>query len=134
MLAPLRAFSTHTQEEFTKLAQDPDLGPNFEVKYEVEEPWGTYQNLSSERKYHCWVVQDPKEEEKERAKMKDKWEEMDKRNAELAEQAEQKHIEGCSCVDGMPCMDPYVCLDWHNRVKVATENGFNPAANKIWKM
>ena len=36
----------------------------------------------------------------------------DARAKDLAEAAEAKHVEGCSCVDGMPCMDPYVCLDW----------------------
>jgi len=34
------------------------MGPSFEVKYEREEPWGTFQDLDTRRKYHVWVVQD----------------------------------------------------------------------------
>jgi len=33
------------------------MGPTFEVKYEHEEPWGTFQDLDTRRKYHVWVVQ-----------------------------------------------------------------------------
>jgi len=122
------------QAEYTKLSQPNELGPTFEVKYEREEPWGTFHDLTSERRYHVWVVQDPKQEASDRAKMSDRWKRDDAKAKDLANAAEAKLVEGCSCVDGMPCMDPYVCLDWYNRVAVATANGFNPAAGKVWKM
>jgi hypothetical protein len=44
--------------EFTQLSQPSEQGPAFEVKYEREEPWGTFVELDARRHYHVWVVQD----------------------------------------------------------------------------
>jgi hypothetical protein len=51
-------LSRISPEEFTQFSQPSEMGPSFEVKYEREEPWGTFQDLDTRRKYHVWVVQD----------------------------------------------------------------------------
>ena len=74
-----------------------------------------------------------RKEERDKEKMKAQWA---KAHAAAASTGllDGPQGETCSCVDGMPCMDPYVCLDWYNRVAVAQKHGFNPTANKIWKL
>eukprot|EP00614_Pseudopedinella_elastica_P002946 CAMPEP_0172607934 /NCGR_PEP_ID=MMETSP1068-20121228/28056_1 /TAXON_ID=35684 /ORGANISM="Pseudopedinella elastica, Strain CCMP716" /LENGTH=367 /DNA_ID=CAMNT_0013411063 /DNA_START=206 /DNA_END=1309 /DNA_ORIENTATION=+ len=127
-------LSRISPEEFTKLSQLPEYGADFEVKYEKEEPWGVFQDLETVRKYYVWVVQDPKQQEKERQKMKSQWEKAQAAEKVVAAQKAEEAKEGCSCVDGMPCMDPYICLDWENRVAVACKHGFKPEKIKVWNL
>jgi hypothetical protein len=127
-------LSRISPEEFTKLAQNPEYGPDFEVKYEIEEPWGTFQDIETNRKYWVWVVQDPKAQEIEKKKMETAWAKAKAAEDDVAKNKDDAHVEGCSCVDGMPCMDPYVCLDWENRVAVSQKNGFDPLKQKTWSL
>ena len=111
--------------EYTRLCQDGEFGPDFELKYEREEPWGTFQDLNSGRScYYLWVVQDEAAQEAERARMAGAWER--ERAAVLASEEEgaARTEESCSCVEGNPCVDPYICLDWHNRISVAKRHGY----------
>ena len=109
--------------EYTKLCQSKEegFGSSFEVKYEVEEPWGTFQELDTHRKYYVWVVQDAQQAQRDREQMQAQW----ARGAAAAANEEGPRTEEtCSCIEGNPCVDPYICLDWHNRITVAKANGF----------
>lgn len=83
-----------------------------------EDPIATFRDLLAGEKYYCIVIEDPVQYEKDQAAMREK--------LALSEAAEstEKRKEGCSCLYGNPCVDQYVCLDWDNRMAVATKNGW----------
>ena len=120
-------LSKISPEEYTRCCQEDQFGPDFELKFVEEEPWGTFRELHTNRTYYVWVVQDAQQQALERERMSAQWEAQ--RAHVLASEEEARTQETCSCIEGNPCVDPYICLDWHNRIAVAKQHGFVAGAS-----
>ena len=78
------------------------------------------------------VVQDPAQEERDRAQMKKQWAAVGPERSNRTagdtmlkdEYAGEGLPETCSCLYGNPCVDEYGCKDWANRFAIATKNGW----------
>ena len=97
---------------------------NNESPYVSEAPAGTFLELEKDKEYWVFVVEDPIQEAKDRAAM-DLVVAAAASGAEpRSEYAEAGLPESCSCIEGNPCVDEYGCKNWHERYRVAKENGW----------
>lgn len=82
-----------------------------------EDPIGTFQDLLSDEKYYCIVIEDPVQYALDQQAMRE-------REGTVVEDEGGGRQEGCSCLYGNPCVDQYICKDWDNRYAVAKKNGW----------
>jgi len=101
--------------------------------YVMQDENENFIGLKEGREYWVYVIEDPVQEEKDRAEMakvikklkEEAGEGREDENNEWGNMCREFGMsESCSCLEGAPCTTELVCKDWHRRFQIAKDNGW----------
>ncbi|GMH52684.1 hypothetical protein TrST_g1462 [Triparma strigata] len=97
--------------------------------YVTEDENKCFTGLRDGREYWVYIIEDPVQEQEDRAKMAKLIAEMDVEETGRADDyseacREMGITESCSCIEGNPCVNELCCRDWYRRFEIAAKNGW----------